>query len=54
MEWVMTTSRAGVIVRAERGFDAPAGSDPATHAARVAADVERWTRVIRAAGIRSD
>lgn len=32
----------------------PVGSDPATHAARVAADVERWTRVIRTAGIRPD
>lgn len=32
----------------------PVGSDPATHAARVAADVERWARVIRTAGIRPD
>jgi tripartite-type tricarboxylate transporter receptor subunit TctC len=32
----------------------PVGSDPAFYATRLAADVERWTRVIRTAGIRPD
>jgi tripartite-type tricarboxylate transporter receptor subunit TctC len=32
----------------------PVGSDPAFYAARLADDVERWTRVIRTAGIRPD
>jgi tripartite-type tricarboxylate transporter receptor subunit TctC len=32
----------------------PVGSDPAYHAARVAADVARWTQVIRTAGVRID
>jgi tripartite-type tricarboxylate transporter receptor subunit TctC len=32
----------------------PVGSDPPTLAARLAADVERWARVIRTAGIRPD
>ncbi|WP_240791112.1 tripartite tricarboxylate transporter substrate binding protein [Roseomonas sp. AR75] len=32
----------------------PVGSDPATHAQRVAADIARWRNVIRTAGIRVD
>jgi tripartite-type tricarboxylate transporter receptor subunit TctC len=32
----------------------PLGSDPAFYAASIAADVARWTRVIRTAGIRPD
>jgi len=35
------------------GFD-PVGSDPASYAQRIAEDIERWTRVIRTAGIRPD
>ena len=32
----------------------PAGSDAAAYASRLATDVERWTRVIRTAGVRMD
>ena len=32
----------------------PVGSDATTYATRLAADVERWTRVIRTAGVRLD
>ncbi len=32
----------------------PVGSDPATQGATVAAEIDRWTRVIRTAGIRPD
>jgi tripartite-type tricarboxylate transporter receptor subunit TctC len=52
--FVGAVKEPGIQQRLEYLGFTPVGSDPATHARRVAADIARWTHVIRTAGVRID